>query len=253
MRYISTAVTDQGTTRSSNQDSIVLKHVETPAGEIVMALVCDGMGGLAKGELASASAVREFSVWFSDVLLPHCEELSASKIAEIWKEKLNILNERIAEYSQDHGLKMGTTFTGLLMINDEVLIVHIGDSRVYHNDEELRLMTTDHTFVEREVQLGHLTPEQAKTDRRRNMLLQCLGGSHQLDPQIIIEPVQPGFYLLCSDGFRHEIADHEMHAALNPGELVTRDLMKKRILEMIEVVKNRNERDNISVVLIQVV
>ncbi len=253
MRYIATAVTDQGTTRKSNQDSIVLKHVETDGDEIIMALVCDGMGGLAKGELASATAVREFSIWFNDVLVPHCAELNVEQISEIWLEKLNALNERIVKYSNENGLKMGTTFTGLLIVKGEVLIVHIGDSRVYHNDEQLRLMTTDHTFVEREVQLGHLTPEQAKTDRRRNMLLQCLGGSRNLEPEVIVEPVQPGFYLLCSDGFRHEIADHEMHAALNPGELITRELMHKRILEMIDVVKSRNERDNISVVLVQVV
>lgn len=253
MRYLATAASDQGTTRPSNQDTIVLKHLLVENDEFLMGIVCDGMGGLSKGELASATVIREFSTWFNEVLVPHYSELSLEQIAGAWKERISDVNRRLNTYSAEHELRLGTTFTGMLMLNDQMLVMQVGDSCAYHNADSLRQITTDQSFVQREVELGHLTPVQARTDRRRNILLQCIGSKTEPVPQVIFEPVQPGFYLLCSDGFYHELADEEVNGALNSDELTTKDEMHQRLLEMISVVKDRGERDNISAVLIQVV
>lgn len=68
MKYIAIAETDVGIAKDTNQDSILIKHADSQVGELVLAVICDGMGGLAKGELASATVIREFSRWFDEEL-----------------------------------------------------------------------------------------------------------------------------------------------------------------------------------------
>ena len=112
-------------------------------------------------------------------------------------------------------------------------------------------MTTDQTFVAREVSRGTMTAEQAKKDKRRNLLLQCVGASKVVEPQIICGRVEKGAYMLCSDGFRHEITEVEMYESLNPINLMNRDAMHSNTRYLIWQVKSRGERDNISVILIK--
>ena len=75
MRYMVTADTDVGIAKANNQDSVLIKHASTDIGEVLMAIVCDGMGGLAKGELASATVVKAFSKWFDEELPFELENL----------------------------------------------------------------------------------------------------------------------------------------------------------------------------------
>lgn len=171
MNYLATADTDIGISKEINQDSILVKHADSEMGEIVLAVVCDGMGGLSKGELASATVIRQ--------------------------------------------------------------------------------LTVDQTFVEREVSRGVLTLEQAKTDRRRNMLLQCVGASEKVEPDILVGACEKGVYMLCTDGFRHEISETEMYESLNPRCLVNKETMHKNVKFLIEQNKHRREKDNISVILIK--
>ena len=100
--------------------------------------------------------------------------------------------------------------------------------------------------------MGRMTLEQAKTDKRRNMLLQCVGASKEINPEVIHGSICPGVYMLCSDGFRHEISSREMYQLLNPAVLFDQTVMRQNIRELIERVKVRNEQDNISAVLIKV-
>ena len=113
-------------------------------------------------------------------------------------------------------------------------------------------MTQDQTFVAREVRKGTLTPEQAKTDKRRNMLLQCVGASEKIVPEILTGRVEKGAYMLCSDGFRHEVSGTEIYESLNPVNLLNREAMHNNTKYLIEQAKTRKERDNISVILIKV-
>ena len=146
---------------------------------------------------------------------------------------------------------MGTTFSGILFIGDQYLIVHVGDTRVYQIGSALNQLTTDQTFIAREISRGTMTPEQAKTDRRRNMLLQCVGASRVVEPQILCGRTEPGVYMLCSDGFRHEITPQEIYEVLKPANLVNKAVMYNNAKYLINQVKARQERDNISVVLIK--
>ena len=251
VRFIATADTDIGISKATNQDSCLIKHAQTPIGEVLMAVVCDGMGGLSKGELASATVIREFSRWFDQVLPYELEKLDLQVIGGKWAFMLKDLNAKILAHGERIGASLGTTFTGILFVNDRFVMAHVGDTRLYHIDTALYQLTTDQTFVAREISRGNMTPEQAKTDKRRNLLLQCVGASRVVEPQILYGGVQKGAYMLCSDGFRHVITEREIYESLNPVNFVNKEAMHGNARYLIDLVKSRQERDNISVVLIK--
>lgn len=253
MRFMATADTDVGISKKTNQDSVLIKHASTDVGEVLMAVICDGMGGLSKGELASATVIREFSKWFDEELPYELENLDMQIIGAKWALLLKELNTKILDYSQSIGGDgVGTTFSGILFVDDKYVIAHVGDTRVYHIGASLSQLTTDQTFIAREISRGTMTLEQAKTDKRRNMLLQCVGASKVVEPQVICGTTEKGAYMLCSDGFRHEVTEDEIYESLNPINLMNKNAMHNNAKYLIEQVKSREEKDNISVILIKV-
>ncbi|MCD8047340.1 MAG: protein phosphatase 2C domain-containing protein, partial [Clostridiales bacterium] len=181
---MATADTDIGISKRTNQDSVLIKHASTGEYEVLLAIICDGMGGLSKGELASAVVIRKFAEWFDNSLPYELEQVDLQVIIGEWTLMLKELNARILDYSREHGLEgVGTTFTGILFIDRQYIICHVGDTRVYQIGTDLNQLTTDQTFVAREVSRGTMTPQQARTDKRRNLLLQCVGASRVVEPQ----------------------------------------------------------------------
>ncbi len=252
LKFTATANTDIGIVKSTNQDSVLIKHASTEKGEVLMAIVCDGMGGLSKGELASATVIRSFADWFDNELPYELVNIDLKVIGSKWSLMLKELNSKIGEYSQKNHLEgVGTTFSGILFVGNQNVIVHVGDTRIYHIGASLTQLTTDQTFIAREISRGAMTPEQAKTDKRRNLLLQCVGASKVVEPQVICSGTDTGAYMICSDGFRHEISEDEIYESLNPINLMNRQAMHNNAKYLIDQVKKRNERDNISVVLVK--
>ena len=251
MRYTATANTDVGIAKSNNQDSVLIKHAVTDIGEVLMAIVCDGMGGLAKGELASATVIRAFSKWFDEELPYELENADLQVIGRKWSLMLKKLNGQIMEFGQRLGANLGTTFSGILFVNDDYVIAHVGDTRIYQVGAALRQLTTDQTFIAREISRGTMTAEQAKTDKRRNLLLQCVGASRDVEPEVLCGTAEIGTYMICSDGFRHEITPGEMYEVLKPDSIPNENAMHNNAKYLIELVKSRREKDNISVVLIK--
>ncbi len=252
MRFTATVDTDLGISKTTNQDSALIKHAATERGEVLLAVICDGMGGLSKGELASATVIRAFAEWFDKELPNELENIDLQIVGAEWSLLLKELNAKIIEYSRANGLEgVGTTFSGILFVDNQYVIAHVGDTRVYHLGAALTQLTTDQTFIAREISRGTLTPEQAKTDKRRNLLLQCIGASKTVEPQVICGTVEKGAYMLCSDGFRHEITEGEIYESLNPINLMNKDAMHNNVKYLIDLVKRRQERDNISVILIK--
>lgn len=251
MHFCATADSDIGIRKDTNQDSVLIKHAGTDLGEVMLAVICDGMGGLAKGEVASAAVIRAFSEWFDKELPGELTELDLNIIAAKWELMLKDLNIRILEYGKAIGVTMGTTFTGALLFGEKYLAVHVGDTRFYYISSGIRQLTEDQTVVARAVRRGEMTEEQARSHKDRNMLLQCIGASRVVEPQILSGKLQKGVYMLCSDGFRHEITQEEMYESLNPVNMVNKQAMHSNALYLIDLVKKRNEKDNISVVLIK--
>ncbi len=251
MRFLVTANTDAGTVKGINQDSILVKHGVCAQGELLLAVVCDGMGGLAKGELASAMGVRMAAQWFEEELPYELRDLELQALGDKLSRKLKALNERLQAYGKQKNITMGTTFTGILFVNDRYVITHVGDTRIYHIGNRLKQLTKDQTYVAREIRRGAMTAEQARTDRWRNMLLQCVGASKTLEPEVLSGRRERGVYLLCSDGFRHELSEGELYRFLNPLQLIDKEAMESGARYLVEQVKRRKETDNISVIIIK--
>lgn len=259
IHYLAAAQTDIGLVKQVNQDSLTVKVIDTELGEVVLAVICDGMGGLAKGELASAIVVRAFEKWFWEELPQKLRRLNANMLRDDWERVIRSCNTKIKEYGSQN---MGTTLTSMLLFAGSYYIIHVGDCRAYELTDEIFQLTQDQTFVAREVALGRMTREQARTDSRRNVLLQCIGVKEYVEPEFISGKIVSGAcYLLCSDGFRHEVSRKEMLAAVE--EKAWEPLQKQKsqdaimsgmneaLDELIATNKNRGERDNISAILIQ--
>ena len=253
MFYTAVAETDVGIVKKTNQDSVLIKHGKYKGKEVLLAVICDGMGGLAEGEIASATVVDEFSKWFDSQLINELNNTDMNVIGNEFSIMLKELNIRISEYAKSRGIRMGTTFTGVLFIDDYFVTVHVGDSRLYYINNRVDQLTEDQTFVAREIKRGNMTIEQAKTDKRRNMLLQCVGASDNLEPDVFTGKVQAGTYMLCSDGFRHELTQNEIRINFDSNILSDKNVMHVNARKLIETVKSRNEKDNISVILIKVI
>ncbi len=251
MHFTVTADTDVGISKETNQDSIVVRHGKYFGGEVLMAVICDGMGGLDKGELASATVIRAFLQWFGEELAYELENPDMQVIGGKWSLMLKELNVRILEYGQAKGISLGTTFTGMLFVGGQYVIVHVGDTRAYQIGKAIRQITADQTFVAQEIERGDMTAEQAKTDKRRNMLLQCVGASDILKPDVLVGDTEKGMYMLCSDGFRNEVTEREIFEAFNPVKNVDGEAMHANARHLIQLAKERQERDNISVILIR--
>ena len=253
MNFIVSATTDIGLTKSTNQDSYNVRVFSTNQGKVVLAVLCDGMGGLSKGEVASASVVNAFCKW-ADTRLPIlCEnEITDSDIRADWVGIATEYNEKIKSYAASCGTNMGTTVTVLMLTSNRYYIMNVGDTRAYEIADAVTVLTKDQTVVAREVELGNLTPEEAERDSRRSVLLQCIGASDEVYPDMFFGDTKlNAVYMLCSDGFRHEITEDEIHQYLNPNVMVDADGMKQNMDALIDLNKQRQERDNISVVSIR--
>lgn len=255
MNFLISANTDIGTLKKTNQDSVLIKKIHTCQGEMVFAVLCDGMGGLEKGEVASAAVVRAFEQWVNTELPLLCGQvLEERKIRTDWESIVKEMNREITEYGKQQGICLGTTVVVFLITQIRYFALNVGDSRLYElTDTALRQLTTDHTFVGREMAMGRMTPEDARKDRRRNVLLQCVGASEAVYPEFLFgTPVSESVYLLCSDGFRHEISSDEMIQALKPSVLIKKQAMDETTTSLIELLKQRGERDNITAALVRV-
>lgn len=245
--------TDMGIRRLSNQDSILIKGMNVGTCEIILAVLCDGMGGMEKGELASATVIRFFARWFQDEYMRSKDVWNIDVIQNQWMSILAECNEKLQNYGRKEAVQLGTTVTVLLLHSSgQYLIAHVGDTRIYKCSNNLQQLTEDHTFIAREIRNGNMTEEQARKDSRRNVLLQCIGVNEYFEPQIVNGYLGRGeAALICSDGFRHEISESEIFHALNPIKMCTEKEMKQMLINLVELNKQRKETDNISAIYIK--
>ncbi|EWM52904.1 PP2C family protein-serine/threonine phosphatase [Ruminococcus flavefaciens] len=247
MDYITACDTDIGISKKINQDSVCVKTARTATGKAALVMVCDGMGGLSKGELASAEVIRSFAEWFDTELpfeLPNWDWKTAARNVI---SRLRRLNAMLIDYGARNSLQLGTTATGLIAVNSEFMTFHVGDSRIYKISDKLSQVTDDHTFVNRAVKMGRMTPEEALTDPRRNALVQCVGVTGEIAPEVRLGVFENNTnFLICSDGFRHVLTEKELYEELSAEKTKNKAAMQKQLRQLIETVKSRNENDNIT-------
>lgn len=257
MKYVFSYVTTEGAVRKINQDSLFIVTAEYKGDEIFFAAVCDGVGGLSGGEKASGYVCKRINQWFTEEFSElMCSGASILKIRKSLDDRLHELSDNINDYADRKNSDMGTTFTSVLVIPqlDHILIAHVGDSRLYKiNDEELKLMTSDHSVVAQEVRNGIITEEMAENDPRQNQLTNCIGaGLEDTSYDYSIADVESDTcYMLCSDGFRKKLSADEIKDYLSP----EKNKDEKTITYNLECLKNkvikRGEKDNITALMVK--
>jgi PPM family protein phosphatase len=239
IHYMAAAVTDKGRKRPTNEDSYGLS-IEHGA-----FLVCDGMGGAAAGEIASALAVEEAMRVLTARLSDECASVRMAA-----EEAVSTANDAIFSRAQRNPRLsgMGTTLVGLLVRERRVWVVNIGDSRCYRlRDRSLQQLTDDHSLVEEQVRMGRMTHSEALRSPLRNVITRALGTQSSVTPDIIELEAEPGdLFMLCSDGLTRELSDDLIESLLGL-DLPLEGLCAR----LVNAAKKAGGHDNITCLLVR--
>jgi serine/threonine protein phosphatase PrpC len=197
---LSAAASHVGKVRASNQDSgYVGNH---------LFVVADGMGGHAGGDVASAITVRHLQE--QDHSYPNVEA-ARDELYHSILDAGKALTEAVSDHPELTG--MGTTVSAMIRVGHQMVIAHIGDSRIYRlRNGVLEQITSDHTFVQRLVDSGRITPEEAAVHPRRSVLMRVLGDV-DVDPEVdthVVEIQPEDRWLVCSDGLSGYVSEREI-------------------------------------------
>lgn len=244
--------TNIGRKRDHNEDSIALPE----SGER-LAIVCDGMGGHASGEVASRLAV--------ELIVDHFTETGKQQILT-WPYKVDrdlrkdinrmvtgvmLANLEIWERSQREARfkGMGTTCVALYFLDDHLIIGHVGDSRCYRvRGTELTQMTEDHSLINDYIRMKRVTPEEAENWPHKNVIVRALGMKESVQVDIFTEVPRVGdTYMLCSDGLTGMLKDDQIQHVL-----MTEKDLDRAVDRLITAANEEGGVDNISVVLARV-
>lgn len=244
--------TDIGQRRMVNQDSFVIKKI---AGDVLYTLVCDGMGGVNGGDIASTVAIRAFQkkVDAAEAENPAFFGMSPDDIFTMLKEAVADAGEAVlAKADEDLTLHdMGTTLVGCIVIGDDVYAVNVGDSRLYHiSADGIKQITKDHSYVQELVDSGLMTPEEAKTSLKKNIITRCIG-MKSVEPDVFSFTVADGdAILLCSDGLINHVEPEEI------AEMIAKSRengeMQTACETMINCANSRGGFDNITAVVLSI-
>ena len=245
--------TDAGKVRKVNQDSCLVKVANTKRyGRISFAAVCDGMGGLSKGEVASCKMIRALEGWFCEELAL-MQNLPEDKLWDTIETSLSRLivksSSEIRRYGRHRGIKLGTTLTAFLQIGRRYMTLNIGDSRIYLVDRKgAILVTRDQSVVQEKLDKGIIGESDVAKDPDRSVLLQSVGTTLEIKPDVRRGEIKANTTVLAvSDGFWRTLAAEEVHSKLCPQMCVTADDMLDSCRKLAELAVDRNEDDNISV------
>ncbi len=204
------------------------------------------MGGHAGGDIASALCTQKVAL--ADSVYSDAEDATKQLRKTIWQAN-TLLGDTVKDHPELAG--MGTTFSGMVLTGDEATVLHIGDSRVYlARDGVVKQITNDHTFVQRLVETGRITPEEALVHPRRNVLMRVLGDVEafpEIDATTMV--TRPGDrWMLCSDGLSG-VVPPELTAGILLSKITADEASELLVGEALE----HGAPDNVTVVVVDVV
>lgn len=250
---LSAAYTDVGILKKVNQDSCLVKEAVTSKGSILFAAICDGMGGLKNGEVASACVIRDLDQWFEHSLAVLAYDgFTVGALKKSLNRMIFSADEKIKLYGKKEGA-CGTTLSGVLLAKGRYLTVNVGDSRVYRiSDDGPHQLTHDQTLAQLRADDGKITQQEALTDPGQSVLLQCIGSGGEVVPAYTEGTYEPdSVFFLCSDGFRHRLSAEEIGELFGPGKMTTEKAMEKALRTGTEAVMRRKEKDNITAIVLR--
>jgi len=243
-----TGITDEGLVRDHNEDSI--GHND----ELGLLVLADGMGGHKGGEVASAIAVDSIMQDLSNALplitTGKIDESTGYSLESMLIEKaIKDANFKIYTAAQKNSNYegMGTTVVVLLLYDNRITIAHVGDSRLYRmRDRILEQMTRDHTLLQELVDRGFYTKKEANESLNKNLVTRAVGVNSSVDVDLLEDiALTDDIYLLCSDGLTDMIDDDLIEDII----LNHRDDQEKMTRELIKQAKDHGGKDNVSVIL----
>jgi len=241
MRCVAGCKSNIGRVRENNQDGVVLRTFEKRGDNFIVLAVCDGVGGLEHGEMASSLAVARIEAWFNEItewidiagvdgelLFSHMKDLA---------EECNLL---VRECRTARGMEMGTTLSMLMIVRNTYYIIQVGDSRVYrYNDGVLEQLTVDASVT------------RIKNGRMKSYLDNYLGKQEELwFTSAVGNVVERDLFVVCSDGFYHRLLPEDFREYEKKLRKVKK--VDEACEKLIERMISRGERDNITVGVVAV-
>ncbi|MBQ7293239.1 MAG: serine/threonine-protein phosphatase [Clostridia bacterium] len=248
---------DIGNVRKANEDVFGTKLI---ADNALIAVVCDGMGGLDLGDVASELAMRTFIETVERLCASHIKKrrlsLSDTEADLILQNAVTVANNRIIAKQEELDVSegMGTTLVAALIVDGGKRIswANIGDSRLYTVDSrDILQVSKDHSYVQYMLDQGKLTLEEAKKSKKKNLITKAIGIDVTCSPDTDTFPlssdeVKETKILLCSDGFSNSVSEEEcMAITMNPS-LST----EQKVNSLIELAKKNDGSDNITLIMI---
>lgn len=210
------AKTDKGLVRSSNQDAYAVGELP---GEVAWAIVCDGMGGEAGGNIASALAVKVIS---EKITSAYNEKMRDASIKNLLDSAICAANIEVYDmaYSRPDLQGMGTTVVAVIVRDKTAFIAHAGDSRAYIvSGETIQQITTDHSLVQNMVDRGEITAEQAQHHPKKNLITRAVGVEKRIDIDFSeIDLNDNETLILCTDGLSNFVTNKEMIDDIKDGQ-----------------------------------
>ena len=244
-----------GQRRELNEDSLMVITTtlagnagNTPFG---LYIVADGMGGHQYGEIASNTAMRVFGGHIMQKFHPYLFSLPTAPLDESLQDLMLEGVAQAQEAIQRKAPGSGTTLTAALVLDEQVFIAHVGDSRAYavYPDGRFDLITRDHSLVGRLEELGQITAEEAENHPQKNVLYRALGQGEVLEPDVFMTSFpKNGSLMICSDGLWGVLNEKDMHQAIT-----TADTLERACQNLVNAANAAGGPDNISVVLVKMI
>ena len=247
--YEIVCLTDVGRVRTGNEDAVFGEP------ELGFAILADGMGGYAAGEVASRLAVDEVcsELCSSLPLLLHKSGVDLSRgMDEDMRFAASRANEsilKLADRESDYE-GMGSTLVVAVLLPEQIYVGHLGDSRAYrYTGGQIEQLTRDHCWLDEQVAAGSLPADALTNPRYKNIVTRALGIEDEIDLEVHVHAVERGdIFLICSDGLTDMVTDSQIAATLDADEP-----LKARAQRLIDLANVNGGKDNISVILMRVV
>ncbi len=246
---------DRGQVRPRNEDAVFVMTGEQEGSDSVspfaLLLLADGMGGHQAGEMASSLATRVAAAYLlSELYIPLLEvrERASAQlsISEMMINAVNHANRLVVQRLPGSG----TTLTCGMILGSRLFVAHVGDSRAYllRPSGALRLLTHDHSLVNRLVEMGQLTNAEAASHPQRNVLYRAVGQNSALEVDVFTEVVEPGDYvLLCCDGLWSVVPEEEISRIILSSANV-----HQAVRRLVDTANAAGGPDNITVILARI-